>query len=108
MSQKILQMNFKFSISAEDYAQTCASLAQPVADAPGLRWKVWLLNEGEQEGGGIYLFDDEASMAAYLSGPIVGGLKSNPAVSGLSLKAYGVAEEYSLVTRAPIYETSRA
>ena len=107
MTQKILQINFKFSISAEDYAQVCASLAQPVADAPGLRWKVWLLNEAEHEGGGIYLFEDEASVAGYLAGPIVGGLKANPALSALSLKAYGVAEEYSLVTRAPICETAR-
>jgi len=108
MAQKILQINYRFSVTAAELAAVCAPLAQPVADTPGLRWKVWLMNEAEQEGGGIYLFDDEASAAAYLAGPIVGGLKTNPALSGFSAQIYGVAEDFSLITRAPIRETARA
>ena len=107
MAQKILQINYRFSVTAAQLTAACAPLAQPVADTPGLRWKVWLLNEAEQEAGGIYLFDDEASAAAYLAGPIVGGVKTNPALSGFSSKVYGVAEELSLITRAPIRETAR-
>ena len=108
MAQKILQLNFQFNVTAAVLAAACAPLAQPIADTCGLRWKVWLLNEAEQECGGIYLFDDEDSLAAYLAGPIIGGLKTNPALSGFSTKVYGVAEEFSLITRAPIRETVRA
>ncbi len=105
MSQKILQVNYKFSIPAEELGQAYAPLAQPLADTPGLRWKVWLLNAAEREGGGIYLFDDEASVESFLAGPIVGGLKSNPVISDIEMRLYGVAEELSLVTRGPIRET---
>jgi hypothetical protein len=108
MSQKILQINFNFSIPADVLAQAFAPLAQPIADTPGLRWKVWLWNPDEGESGGIYLFDDEAALQAYVAGPIIGGLKENPAVSDIDVKVYGVAEEYSLVTRAPIRETAKA
>ena len=108
MSQKILQINFKFHIPAADLAQAFAPLAQPIADTPGLRWKIWLMNAAEGESGGIYLFDDEAGVQDYLAGPIIGGLKANPALSGVSLRTFGVAEEFSLVTRAPIQETLRA
>jgi hypothetical protein len=108
MSQKILQINFSFNIPAANLAQAFAPLAQPIADTPGLRWKVWLMNADDGEGGGIYLFEDEAGVQAYLAGPIIGGLKANPALSEVSIRTYGVAEEFSLVTRAPIQETFRA
>ena len=45
MSQKILQINFKFTQSANDYIELCAPFADPIAAVPGLIWKVWLLNE---------------------------------------------------------------
>jgi hypothetical protein len=108
MSQKILQINFSFNIPAADLAAAFAPLAQPIADTPGLRWKIWLMNADKGQGGGIYLFDDEASVQAYLAGPIIGGLKTNPALGDVSIRTYGVAEEISLVTRAPIQETLRA
>jgi hypothetical protein len=108
MSQKILQINFSFSIPAAELAQAFVPLAQPIADTRGLRWKVWLWNPEEREGGGIYLFDDEASVQGYLAGPIIGGLKSNAAISDVSVRIFGIAEEGSLVTRAPIQETLRA
>jgi putative monooxygenase ydhR len=108
MSQKILQINFNFSVPAAALAQAFAPLAQPIADTPGLRWKVWLMNGAERQGGGIYLFDDEPSVQAYLAGPIIGGLKTHTAVSDISVRIFGIAEEVSLVTRAPIRETVRA
>ena len=107
MSQEILQINFKFSVSASDLAQGFAPFAQPIADTPGLRWKVWLMNEAESESGGIYLFDDTASLKAYVAGPIVAGIKSNPVLSQVSIKAFGVAEELTHVTRGPIREGVR-
>jgi hypothetical protein len=108
MSQKIVQINFKLHVSAADYAQACAPLAQPVADTPGLRWKTWLMNEAEQEAGGIYLFEDDRSAQGYLAGPIVGGIKAHPGLSDVSVKTFDVMEELSLVTRAPIQETAAA
>src|SRR5690554_3223261 len=108
MSQKILQINFNFSVPAADLAKAFAPLAQPIADSPGLRWKIWLLNEAESECGGHYLFEDPDSLRDYVAGPIISGVKTNPALSNLSIKTFDVLEEPSLVTRAPIMETARA
>jgi hypothetical protein len=74
----ILQFNFKLNVSPVEYRQICESVAQAIADVPGLVWKVWLLNEREGEAGGIYLFQDEQSLVGYLSGPIVAQIKSPP------------------------------
>ena len=69
MSKKILQLNFKFSVSSTEYEQAVSPLAEDFAAVPGLIWKVWLMNEAESEAGGIYLFKDESTLKAYLEGP---------------------------------------
>lgn len=107
MSQKILQINFQLSVPAKDYEQACLPAAQPIADTPGLRWKVWLMNEADHEAGGIYLFDDDESMRAFLAGPIVAAVKSNPDISDISAKTFDVMDALTVVTRGPVREGSR-
>ncbi len=80
----ILQINFKLNVPADEYEKICEPLAQRVADVPGLRWKLWLLNKGEQEAGGVYLFDTEEALNEYMAGPIVTQVKSHPALRDLS------------------------
>ena len=67
-----------------------------------LRWKVWLMNEEKKEAGGIYLFENEDALLAYVGGPIVAGLKASPAVSNISAKTFEVLTDHSAVTRAPL------
>ena len=50
----ILQINFKLNVAPAEYRKLCKSVAQTIADVPGLLWKVWLLNEQDGEAGGIY------------------------------------------------------
>ena len=102
MSEKILQLNLNFSISRAELEAAWLEVAQPIADVPGLRWKVWLMNEAEQEAGGIYLFESEAAAQSYLAGPIVVALKSSPAVSNLSAKLFDVLESHSAITHGPV------
>ena len=64
MSERILQLNFKFNISGAEFKRAVAPLADDIAAVSGLRWKVWMINEEESEAGGIYLFDNEASIQA--------------------------------------------
>ncbi|HEU5161852.1 MAG TPA: YdhR family protein [Thermoanaerobaculia bacterium] len=101
MSQKILQVNLKFNISRADLESAWLGAAQPIADTPGLLWKVWLMNEPAGEAGGIYLFEDERAVQAYLQGPIVASLKASPAVSDISAKTFDVLETHTAVTRGP-------
>jgi len=102
MSEKILQLNLNFSISRTELEAAWSEAAQPIADVPGLRWKVWLMNEAEKEAGGIYLFESEAAAQSYLAGPIVAALKSSPAVSNISAKLFDVLESHSAITRGPV------
>ncbi len=102
MSVKLLQLNFKFNVSGADYEQAVSPLASEFAALPGLRWKIWMINEAEQEAGGIYLFDDEASVKALLEGPLVAQVTSHPALSDFSVKQFDVMEEMTAITRGPV------
>ena len=102
MSVKILQLNFKFNVSRIEYEQAVSALASEFAAVPGLRWKIWMINEAEQEAGGIYLFDDEASVKALLEGPLAAQVISHPALSDFSVKQFDVMEDMTAITRGPI------
>ena len=100
----ILQINFKLNVPSAEYRKIVESVVQAIADVPGLVWKVWLLNEQESEAGGIYLFQDEQSLAAYLSGPIISQIKSLPQLREISAKRYETVPELTVVTRGPVPE----
>ena len=102
MSATVLQINFKFNVSPAELAEGFAPLAEPIAKVPGLRWKIWSLNEDTSEFAGIYLFDDQESLQAYLEGPIIAQVSAHPALSDISAKQFGVIDEFSAITRAPI------
>jgi hypothetical protein len=102
MSQQILQVNLNFSIPRADLESAWLGFAQPIADTPGLVWKVWLMNEKEKEAGGLYLFESEEAMAAYMAGPNVAALKASPVLSNVSAKTFEIMAEHSAITRAPL------
>ena len=102
MAKTVLQINFKFNVSPAELAEAFAPLAEPIAQVPGMRWKIWSLNESASEFAGIYLFDDEESVQAYMEGEIIDGVKKHPALSDISAKQFAVIEEFSTTTRAPI------
>ena len=102
MSGKILQLNFKFSVTGDEYEKAVAPLAKEFAALSGLRWKIWMINEAEQEAGGIYLFKDEASAKAYLEGPLAAQVMKHPALSDFSAKLFDVMGDVTKITRGPV------
>jgi hypothetical protein len=60
------------------------------------------MNEAEKTAGGIYLFKDDASVQAYLKGPIVAAVSKNPAFSSVEAKVFDVLEKHSKITRGPV------
>lgn len=102
MAGKILQVNFKFSVSRAEYEQAANSLAPQFAEVAGLRWKVWTINEGEKEAGGVYYFDDESSLQTYLAGPLAAAVKSHPDLSEMTVKQFEVMADVTAVTRGPV------
>jgi len=102
MPEKILQVNFKFSVTGAEYKEAVSALAEQFAKVAGLRWKVWLMNESESEAGGIYLFDDEAALEKYLDGPLAALVKGHPALSEMSAKPFDVLADLTAATRGPV------
>lgn len=99
---RILQINFKYSVSRADYEKAVAPMAEPISKVQGLKWKVWILNEKESESGGVYLFESEAAANAYLQGPIVAQITSHPALSNFSVKQFDVIPDVTKVTKGPV------
>ena len=103
--KKILQINFKFNIpraEAEKALLQSAPMFGPGGNVKGLQWKIWLMNEAEKSAGGIYLFEDEASVEAYLKGEIAASLKTNPALSDVEVKVFDILLEHTKITRGPV------
>ncbi|MFQ6026511.1 MAG: YdhR family protein [Dehalococcoidia bacterium] len=102
MSAKLLQLNLKFSVSPEEYTQAVGPLASELAKVPGHCWTIWLMNEKDQEAGGIYLFEDEESLKGFLEGPIVANVMSYPVLSDFTVKSFNVIEEQTAITQGPV------
>ncbi len=102
MSGTILQLNFKFSVTGAEYEQAVSPLAGQFAALDGLRWKIWMINEEKGEAGGIYMFEDAASVQAYLDGELAAGVVGHPALSDFSVKLFDVMDELTAITRGPV------
>ncbi|MBW8182872.1 monooxygenase [Shewanella nanhaiensis] len=64
---KLLQVDFEFhGPFGENMSNALVGLAQSINQEPGMIWKIWTESEKDKLGGGIYLFEDEATASAYL------------------------------------------
>jgi hypothetical protein len=102
MPGRMLQINFKFNVTKAEYHQAVSALAGDFANLAGLRWKIWIINEAEKEAGGYYMFEDAASVKAFLEGPLAAGVISHPALSDFSVKQFDVMDDLSKTTRGPV------
>jgi len=98
----ILQINFNLNMPVAEYQKMADSIAEAFLDVRGLKWKIWLLNPGAQEAGGIYLFDSQASLDAYLNGPLVAQLRGLTAIRNVSIKQFEVMTEATALTRGAV------
>ena len=102
MSERVLLIEFNYDFSKTEYEEAANQLAPLFAELTGLRWKIWIMNEAESSAGGVYMFEDEASVQGFLNGPLAAQVQGHPAVSNLSAKAFEVMESPSAVTRGPL------
>jgi hypothetical protein len=102
MAGKVLQINFKFSVTASDYEELASSLAQAFAEVPGLVWKIWIINEAESEAGGIYYFDGAESLQQFLTSQLAADVQAHPAVSEFSARPFEVMDAATAMTRGPV------
>lgn len=99
MPVKILQINYALTGPRAAYEAENLPYGKPIADLPGLRWKVWIINEALGEAGGIYLFDSDRALQAFLDGPIIAEMRADPT---LSLKAFDVIPGLTAMSRGPV------
>jgi hypothetical protein len=83
-------------------ADEYSDLARRIANVPGLICKVWTENRETGEAGGIYLFEDEASLDSYLEGKIERMKASG--IEDIQAKKYDVNERLTRMTRGRISE----
>ena len=102
MSECILQLNFDLKVSPNEYSEAANQMADLFAVVPGLKWKIWLLDEERGEAGGIYLFNDETALEQFLASPLAAEVQSHPGLRNLEAKKFGVMNEPTEVTRGPV------
>lgn len=76
MGIQIAKINYKLEGTRGEYVEENLPYAQPIANVPGLRWKVWTINEDRGEAGGVYLFEDQASLQDFLDGEMITEMKA--------------------------------
>ncbi len=100
MSHHLIQINFEFKGSRSEFEDSIKPFTEIFAALPGLQWKIWLMNEGGQEAGGIYLFSNKESAVNYKNSTLFKGVLLNPSYKNVSAKGFDILEGPSLQTRA--------
>lgn len=102
---KLLQMDFPYHGPGKDEMnKKHQDLARNIAGHPGVIWKLWAVNEETQEGGGIYLFEDEDSLNAYVKMHIE-RLKGH-GVKTVNTKTFDIPETLTRITRGQLQRHS--
>jgi hypothetical protein len=97
-----LEVSFALTIAPEAYERIAADVAPAYAQVPGLRWKIWLLDREIGEARNVYLFDDAASLSAFLAGPLATALRAAPFLRDLRVRRLELLPGVTAVTRGPI------
>lgn len=90
------------SVNREAAEQAAWERAHQIAEVPGLIWKIWIHQSEHNLAGGVYLFQDQASAEAYLTGSIFSDLRALPGESKLTVSVFDVDEPRSQLTRGPL------
>jgi Putative mono-oxygenase ydhR len=101
-SNHILQINFKYNTSTPEFKKQMIDVAPLLASVKGLKWKIWSIDEMNQEASGYYLFENEAELNTYLKDVFFVGMGNNRTVSNIVVKKLEILEEPTAITRGPI------
>jgi uncharacterized OsmC-like protein len=102
----LLQVNFAYNVSQEEYTAAVSPLAEQFAAIDGLRWKIWALDAANSRFSGLLLLEDAAAAQAFLEGELAATLTSHPALSDFSVTPFSIMGAESAITRAPLGSAS--
>jgi hypothetical protein len=86
-------------LEPDAYRAHCEASASVFTQIPGLRAKAWLANPARNTYGGVYAWESQEAMEAYVSGPIFGALLANPGMADVTTRDFGVLERPTETTR---------
>ena len=98
----VLHVRLKLQVPPDVFLAKSREAATVIASVEGLIWKIWILQQEEPEVGGMYLFANREAAEAYLKGPVVQAVRSNPAVVSTESRLWDVESSLSAITRAPL------
>jgi putative redox protein len=98
----LLEVNFTYNVTPEEYAEAVAPLAEEFAAIEGLRWKIWANDEANSQFSGLLLFDDAEAAQAFGESELAATLMNHPALSDFSVTPYAVMGAESAITHAPL------
>ena len=98
----VLHMRLKLRVPPNVFVGKSREAATAIASVEGLIWKIWILQQEELEVGGMYLFANRETAEAYLDGPLVQAVRSDPAVVSTESRLWAVESFLSAITRAPL------
>ncbi len=100
MNHHCVHVDLDLNVTTDEWRQHCQHVVDKMLSVPGLVWKLWLASPATSSAGGVYLFRDEASATAYVNGPVINALRSNPSIRAVRVRIDGVEEDLSRRTRA--------
>lgn len=99
---KLVQMDFISKGANKDYMNShYQGLAKSIAKHPGVVWKIWTVNEATEEGGGIYLFNDDEAMHSYLEMHIK-RLRKFGIKGDINVKTFEIPNTLTSITRGQL------
>jgi hypothetical protein len=100
MNRHCVHVDIDLNVTTNEWLRHCQQVVDRMLSVAGLEWKLWVASPTSNLAGGIYLFSDEASAAAYVDGPVIAALRRNPSVRAVNIRTYAVEEDLSRRTRA--------
>ena len=85
-------------ITEEQFREVAGADAPTFANMPGLLGKVWLRDPETNTYGGLYLWADQEAYERYIKGEVFNAIKTNPHLTNVESRDFGVFEDLSSVT----------
>ena len=102
MTKKIFITKFSYSMPTGEFKKIMPAVAPEFSKIPGCCWKIWLIYEDQKRAGGVYLFESATALVQFLNSKLFASVANNPAFTNFETNTFGVEEEASILTGAPL------
>ncbi len=106
MAKKVFTSKFSYSMPTDQLRKVMSAVAPVFSKIPGCCWKIWLIDEERKEAGGLYLFESNGELEQFLNSKLWASVAADPAFTNLQTHTFGIDEAASVITGAPLFQTS--